>query len=113
MLVVSDSSPLNLLVRIGSADILPALFDRVVIPTEVERELSRVEAPVAVREFISRPPAWLVALDPRRVEAISRLDPCECAAISLALELRADLPGSRSALAFRSGAPLFVTAPAA
>ncbi len=90
MLVVADSSPLNLLVRIGHSDILPALFERVAIPTEVARELSRPRAPQAVRDLISRPPAWLSVHEPGEVESIDRLDPGERAAISLARELGAD-----------------------
>lgn len=46
MLVVADTSPLNLLVLIGHEQVLPALFHHVVIPTEVAVELSRPEAPM-------------------------------------------------------------------
>lgn len=103
MLVVADSSPLNLLVRIGHADVLPALFESVAIPTEVSRELSRPRTPEVVRAFVSNPPTWLTIQEPATVEAIERLDPGECAAISLARELRADFllidekPGRRAA----------------
>ena len=39
MIVVSDTSPLHDLVLIGSVDVLPRLFDRVVIPPAVSREM--------------------------------------------------------------------------
>ena len=37
-LVVSDTAPLNYLVLMGLEELLPALFDRVVMPQEVRRE---------------------------------------------------------------------------
>lgn len=90
MLVVADSSPINILVRIGHVDILPPLFQQVVIPNEVARELSRPRTPSEVRDFVSRPPSWLITRDPAAIECIARLDPGEQAAISLARELHAD-----------------------
>jgi predicted nucleic acid-binding protein len=59
MLVVADSSPLNVLVVVGYADILPKLFQAVVIPPQVAGELSHPRTPAAVREFIASPPSWL------------------------------------------------------
>jgi len=41
MLVVSDTSPVTSLLQVGRADILPALFGRVLIPPAVEGELLR------------------------------------------------------------------------
>jgi predicted nucleic acid-binding protein len=35
MLVVADTSPIHVLVRIDHVDVLPALFQRVVVPTAV------------------------------------------------------------------------------
>ncbi len=40
MLVVSDASPANVLIRIGQIDVLPALFHSVVVPTAVAQELT-------------------------------------------------------------------------
>ena len=59
MLIVADSSPLNLLIDIGYAEVLPVLFQKVVIPTEVAAELSRPRTPQVVREFVTKPPVWM------------------------------------------------------
>jgi predicted nucleic acid-binding protein len=40
MIVVADSSPIVVMVGIGHVDMLPALFQRVVIPPEVASELA-------------------------------------------------------------------------
>jgi len=91
MLVVADSSPLNFLVRLGYADSLPKLFEEVAIPPQVAAELTRPETPKVVRDFITKPPAWLVVRAPSQIEVIPGLDPGEAAAINLALELKAAL----------------------
>lgn len=69
---------------------LPVLFERVVIPTDVARELSRPRTPDAVKQFIANPPAWLAIQQPTAIESIPRLDQGERAAISIAQELDAD-----------------------
>jgi len=45
MLVVCDTSPLCYLLLIGEIEILPQLYDRVLIPTEVAQELSDINSP--------------------------------------------------------------------
>ena len=45
MIVVSDTSPINYLVLIGFKDLLPRLFDRVLIPEAVHHELQSDAAP--------------------------------------------------------------------
>lgn len=91
MLVVADSSPLNLLVVLDYVEILPRLFRTVVVPIQVANELSHHRTPVAVRNFIASPPSWLQILVPQNIERISILDPGEEAAISLAREIKAEL----------------------
>lgn len=91
MLVVSDSSPLNFLVRMRCEGVLPALFGGVLIPPTVEEELSRGSTPEVVREFMAKRPAWLQVRAPAIVEHIARLDAGEEAAISLAREVHADV----------------------
>lgn len=59
MIVVSDTSPLNYLIIIGRASILPALFGEVVVPAAVLDELRHAKTPVAVREFANTPPGWV------------------------------------------------------
>jgi predicted nucleic acid-binding protein len=92
MLVVSDSSPLNLLVRIGYTDILRVLFHSVVIPPAVAAELSHVNTPHAVRSWIAARQEWLTIKAPSHIDPTLQLDDVgEAEAISLALELKADL----------------------
>lgn len=90
MLVVSDSSPLNFLIRLRCEAVLQQLFGTVLIPPMVQEELSRSTTPVIVREFIANKPAWLEVRVPSSIERIPRLDPGEEAAISLAREVKAD-----------------------
>lgn len=90
MIVVADSSPLNILVRIECVHVLPELFKVVVIPAEVRAELSERRTPEAVKRFIEAPPGWMRVLSPTQIESIPPLDRGEEAAISLARELSAD-----------------------
>jgi predicted nucleic acid-binding protein len=91
MVVIADSSPLHYLILIDQVDVLPALFGQVIIPDEVLRELTHASTPSEVRQAIQSYPAWLVVKTPTSIEHISTVDPGESAAISLALELNADL----------------------
>jgi predicted nucleic acid-binding protein len=91
MLIIADSSPINVPVRIGSIDVLPALFSQVLIPTEVANELSHPKTPEVGKDFIAKPPPWLDVQRPGHVEDIPGIDIGEQAAISLAQELKADL----------------------
>jgi predicted nucleic acid-binding protein len=91
MLVVADTSPFIGLLKIGQVDVLPRLYGSVVIPSEVARELASAKRQVEIRAFITSPPQWLSIRSPKSLEAIPEIDAGECAAISLALELKADL----------------------
>ena len=91
MIVVADSSPLIVLVNNGHIQIRPALFQEVVIPPQIAAELSHFNRPQMVRDFIHAKPVWLRVQAPASVEFIPELHEGECAAISLARELRADL----------------------
>jgi predicted nucleic acid-binding protein len=57
--VVADTGPIHYSVLIGHIEVLPALFEKVVIPAAVLDELTRTEAPKAVREWIQTAPEWL------------------------------------------------------
>jgi uncharacterized protein len=85
MLVISDTSPLTSLLQIGKADLLPALFDRVLIPPAVENELLRFHVSL---------PAYLsvrAVQDRQAAEDLGReLDEGEAEAIVLAEESGAD-----------------------
>ena len=91
MIVVADTSPLNYLILIGHADVLAALFERVLVPQAVLDELSSPRTPAGVIAWMSSPPSWL-KVQARR-EGLFGIDPSldagEREAISLALELRA------------------------
>ncbi len=92
MIVVADASPLNYLVLIEQIDLLPSLYDRVLIPEAVLSELQRPRAPTPVGRWIANPPAWLEVCIVHGVpdEDLEALDPGERDAILLALELGVD-----------------------
>jgi len=93
-LVVADTSPLNYLILIGEVEILPALFEKVVVPEVVGDELRHDEAPDAVRRWIVKPPPWL-EIAPRERDTkdadLRDLDEGERAAILLATRIGAEL----------------------
>jgi len=45
-LVVADTGPVNYLLLIGHIDILPALFENVILPSVVRDELAKPNAPL-------------------------------------------------------------------
>lgn len=63
MIVVADASPLNYLIQIGSVWILPKIYDQIVVPHGVIEELEREDAPVEVRNWVTRLPSWIVRGD--------------------------------------------------
>ncbi len=86
MLVVSDTSPVTSLLQIGHGDLLPRLFERVLIPPAVEAELLR---------FHTSLPGFLKAAAIRDAAAADalvarKLDRGEAEAIVLARECGAD-----------------------
>lgn len=90
MIVVSDTSPLNYLVLIGAATILPDLFHEVYVPERVVTELRAPTTPDDVRAWIATPPDWLRIRVPSRIDSQIPLHSGEVHAIALAEELRAD-----------------------
>jgi predicted nucleic acid-binding protein len=90
MIVVSDTTPLNYLILVDSIHVLPAIFGRVYAPTAVLAELLHSRSPEAVRGWAKVPPEWLAVRDPIDLDDSLKLDVGETAAISLALELKAD-----------------------
>jgi predicted nucleic acid-binding protein len=91
--VISDASPIRYLLMIGEIGALPKLYGRVFIPSSVAHELNRSRTPDLVREWILAPPSWLeiVSPPPPPVPLAADLDEGERDAISLALDLKADL----------------------
>ncbi len=92
MIVIADTTPLNYLVLIGWAEILPALYGRVLIPPAVWEEFHRIETPEAVRTWIGQRPAWLEIrhLTKRPEPGLESLGAGEREAIALAEEIDAD-----------------------
>jgi len=91
--IVADTTPLNYLVLIQAAEILPNLYRTVLIPPAVKAELAHANTPAIVRAWISQPPAWLEVVSLKRPvdSALEHLDAGEREAISLASELQAIL----------------------
>lgn len=92
-LVIADTGPINYLILIGHIDILPKLFEKVLLPVTVRDELMRPKAPSLVQQWIAAPPPWIDirqsahAHDPE----MDKLDAGEEDAIALAIELHAEL----------------------
>ncbi|MDB6117481.1 MAG: hypothetical protein JWO08_1262 [Verrucomicrobiaceae bacterium] len=85
MVVISDTSPLTALLLAGREEWLRALFDRVVIPPAVQRELLRAHTAL---------PSWIEVVAPSAIPNSVReaeLDAGETEAIAVALELQPDM----------------------
>jgi predicted nucleic acid-binding protein len=93
LIVVSDTSPVLNLARIGWLDLLPLLYQQVLIPTAVYGELMRSKSDLPPAIDLAVP--WLIvatANDRKRVQEFrEHLDLGEAEAIVLAIELRADV----------------------
>ena len=94
-LVIADTGPINYLVLIGNIDLLPVLFENVILPSAVRAELADPDAPPSVRNWIADSPAWVDIQEtpiPEFNQApVEGLDEGETAAIALAILLHADL----------------------
>jgi predicted nucleic acid-binding protein len=94
-LVIADTGPIHYLVLIDHIDLLPALFDKVILPAVVQAELTAANTPLPVRNWIAEPPGWV---EVRETSGDFDSDPLmkgihrgEKAAIALATTLNADL----------------------
>jgi predicted nucleic acid-binding protein len=92
MIVIGDTAPLNYLMLIDRVDILPQLYDRVLIPLAVWEELQRPETPEAVLAWVAQPPPWLEIRPAEKSPdpAVQNLGAGEREAIALAEELHAE-----------------------
>jgi predicted nucleic acid-binding protein len=90
MIVVTDTTPLNYLILLDAAHVLPGLFGRVYAPSAVIRELAHPRSPESVRRWTDSLPEWLIVQEPTHIDPSLRLGPGEAAAVALAEELKAD-----------------------
>ncbi len=92
MLIVSDTTPLHYLIIINRAELLPELFNEILIPEAVFLEMNHERTPEVVRRWIASQPAWIKIESPslQSLETIGNLGRGEREAIALALEQKAD-----------------------
>lgn len=92
MIVVSDTSPINYLLLIDQIDLIPRLFQKIIIPDVVRDEMLDSSAPLVLQQWIANPPAWLTVQTVSGFDTtLSTLDLGEQAAITLAQTLPADV----------------------
>lgn len=92
MIVIADTSPINYLILIDAIDVLPLLYQRIVTPTAVYKELQAISAPVEVRKWINNLPEWFEVLPVSILldADVENLDEGEKQAIALCEEINAD-----------------------
>ncbi|HKG47184.1 MAG TPA: DUF3368 domain-containing protein [Pyrinomonadaceae bacterium] len=90
-MVVADTSPLNYLVLIDQINLLPQLYGRVLIPESVLDELSAMETPELVRNWVTNLPDWIEVSPATPIDdtGLTRLHAGERDAIALALAVHA------------------------
>lgn len=89
MIVVSDTSPLITLAKIGCLQHVQVLFGTICVPPEVVKELSAKGPAEGVPDLLALTQGWLIIRVPTGLHEFPGLDSGESAAISLALELKA------------------------
>ena len=53
-LIIADTGPINYLVLIGNIDLLPVLFDKVILPSAVQAELTDPDGRIGVGQASSK-----------------------------------------------------------
>ncbi|HEV7645524.1 MAG TPA: DUF3368 domain-containing protein [Pyrinomonadaceae bacterium] len=89
-MIIADTSPLNYLILIDAVEILPKLFQEIVIPDAVQQELLAPGATEKVRQWADKAPPWLKVRTVETIDETIRLGRGEIEAISLTAELSAD-----------------------
>jgi len=96
VIVVSDTSAITNLAAIQHLQLLPQLYEQVIVPEAVYRELGDIEPPVPGTIEVQTAP-WLEVRQVINRDAVKRLqdevrlDPGESEAIALSLELKTAL----------------------
>ena len=75
--VVADATPIHYLILIEAVHVLPYLFEKIHVPTEVRSELIHEATPAVVRTWMQKPPAWVdvLAVPAIPAEDFALLDP--------------------------------------
>jgi predicted nucleic acid-binding protein len=89
IVAVSDTSPLRSLILVEQVDVLPQLFDQVLVPPAVLLELSQARTPEPARLWAASPPTWLSIREPAHIDHSLNLGAGEEAAVALAREVQA------------------------
>ncbi|NER46865.1 MAG: DUF3368 domain-containing protein [Symploca sp. SIO1A3] len=77
---------------IDQTDLLPRLFEQILIPDAVRDEMLAPDAPVGIQQWVANPPVWLTVQSVSVIdETLNVLDRGEQAAITLAHTLPAEL----------------------
>jgi predicted nucleic acid-binding protein len=95
MLIVSDTTAINYLILIEKEDILNQLYNEIIIPKSVHRELTEgKKSPEKVKIWFLNTPSWMKIYEvsiSSNDSSLMSLDLGEREAILLAEELKADL----------------------
>lgn len=93
MLAVTDTSLLHYLILIGQVELLPRLYERVMLPPAVVGELLHPSTPPEVRAWVRALPSWCETRQPHQAipGELYRLGAGEREALMLVEELRADI----------------------
>lgn len=91
MIVVADTGPLRYLLEINCSDVLPRLYGSVLTTPSVMNDLRLPHFPQVVQAWAQSPPEWLQVRPPTALSFLDLLDLGEASALSLAIELHAEL----------------------
>src|SRR5882757_3063277 len=98
--VVADATPLHYLILIDAIDVLPRIFEKIYIPTEVRDELSCEATPSVVRTWMQQPTHWLEIfappVDPSEDSALHNMRSIPTRSLSRSKYLGITLHNSRS-----------------
>jgi len=104
--IVSDTSPIHYLILCEAEQMLPRLFQQVLIPPTVFSELQHANAPAKVRAWAQDLPPWVSIQSPAKLDLTIKVDRGELEAICLAREVKAavllmdDLKGRNAAIKY-------------
>jgi predicted nucleic acid-binding protein len=90
-LIVCDTGPIRYLIEVEAIDLLVRLYGRVMTTPQVLVELQATNFPDVVKKWASNPPVWLDVQATSWLQFADVLDLGEASALSLALEVKADL----------------------